>query len=75
MARPSLPAARVFRVTFRLRPGKDDDLIALFDSIPAGERPRTLGALLREGSPATSSKPASGNKDETLTQDAANFLD
>jgi hypothetical protein len=74
MARPLRPSVRVFRVTFRLHPGKDDDLIALFESIPAGERPKTLGALLRTGTPATARSKQASN-DETLMGAAAGFLD
>ncbi|MEK7808202.1 MAG: hypothetical protein AAB571_03955 [Chloroflexota bacterium] len=76
MARPLLPSSRIFRVTFRLHPGKDDDLIALFDSIAKGERPETLGALLRSGAPATARKDQAGGDDETLmTEASVNLLD
>lgn len=40
---------RVFRLTLRLWVGEDDDLIAFFDTIPAGRRVAALKRMLRSG--------------------------
>ena len=40
---------RTYHVTFRLRPGRDNDLIHFFESIPHGWRTQAVIAALRGG--------------------------
>ena len=77
MARPLLPSSRIFRVTFRLHPGKDDDLIALFRFHSQRRAPRNIGgALAVRGLPAIVRSNQAGGDDETLmTEASVNLLD
>jgi hypothetical protein len=40
---------RIYHVKFRLRSGRDDDLIEFFECIPAGRRAEATKAALRGG--------------------------
>jgi len=40
---------KIYHVKFRLRPGRDNDLIRFFDSIPRGRRTQAVIAALRGG--------------------------
>jgi hypothetical protein len=40
---------RLIRITLSLRPGEDDDLLAFFETIPAGGRARAVMTALRQG--------------------------
>ncbi len=69
-------------VTFRLKPGRDDDLIDMMNSFSGGDRSYYIRKLLREGPansvathPALKIKPREGKIDEIVEPDLEKSLD
>lgn len=64
MSRPRLPHRPVvIRIKLRLRPGRDDDLLAFFAATPSGQRPTAVIAAMRSGNLNTRSQ------DDALDED------
>jgi hypothetical protein len=64
MARPRLPQRPVvIRIKLRLRPGRDDDLIAFFAATPLGQRPTAVIAAMRSGNLTTQAQEESLDED------------
>jgi hypothetical protein len=64
MARPRLPQRPVvIRIKLRLRPGRDNDLIAFFAATPLGQRPTAVIAAMRSGNLTTQAQEESLDED------------